>query len=53
MYEIMNEESYRTYNIYHSLNQLMLVLSSIGLTHAVEVLDLLKLNLIRNELITD
>lgn len=53
MYEIMNEQSYRTYNNYHQLNQLMLILRSVGLYWAVEILDLLKLNLIRNELITN
>ena len=52
MYD-MNEQSYRTYNNYHILNQLMLVLRSVGLYWAVEILDLLKLNLIRNELITN
>ena len=52
MYQIMNEQSYRTYNNYQQLNQLMLVLRSVGLHWAVEMLDLLKLNLIRNELIT-
>ena len=51
MYD-MNEQSYSTYNNYHQLNQLMLILRSVGLHWAVEILDLLKLNLIRNELIT-
>ena len=54
MYEIMmTEETYRTYNNYHHLNQLMLVLRSVGLHWAVEILDLLKLNLIRSEIITN
>ena len=54
MYEIMmTEETYRTYNNYHQLNQLMLVLRAVGLHWAVEILDLLKLNLIRSETITN